>query len=77
MLQIKYIIHEDPQGGYWAEVPDIPGCVTEAETLEELEQMVRDAVEGCLFVYLERLRQQRPKKQQKKSPTGTWATVAL
>ena len=62
MLEITYIIHEDPRGGYWAEVPSIPGCVTEAETLEELEQMVRDAVEGCLTTYLERLRGNSPER---------------
>ena len=63
MLKITYIIHEDSRGGYWAEVPSIPGCVTEAETLEELERMVRDAVEGCLSVYLEKLRKDAPKRR--------------
>ena len=75
MLQIQYIIHSDPRGGYWAEVPDIPGCVTEADTLEELERMVRDAAEGCLFAYLEQMRQQAPKASA--TSQGTPATVVL
>ena len=76
MIQINYIIHPDPNGGYWAEVPDIPGCVTEADTLEELEKMVRDAAEGCLFAYLEQMRKKTtPPKEF--SSLDKRATVAL
>jgi len=44
------IIHkcEPPETGYWAEVPSLPGCVTQGETLEEVEAMVADAVRGWL-----------------------------
>jgi predicted RNase H-like HicB family nuclease len=31
---VKAIVHEAEEGGYWAEVPAIPGCATESETLE-------------------------------------------
>ena len=75
MLKIHYIIHRDPRGGYWAEVPDIPGCVTEAETIEELEKMVRDAAEGCLFAYLEQMKHHTP--QRDITSQGTPATVVL
>jgi Uncharacterized conserved protein len=37
-LKIKIIIHEAEEGGFWAEVPAIPGCATEGETFEELLQ---------------------------------------
>jgi predicted RNase H-like HicB family nuclease len=37
-LTIKIIIHEAEEGGFWAEVPAIPGCATEGETFEELLQ---------------------------------------
>ncbi|MFP4355964.1 MAG: MerR family transcriptional regulator [Phycisphaerae bacterium] len=37
-------IESDAEGGYTAEVPQLPGCITQAETLEELEEMVTDAV---------------------------------
>ena len=43
------IVHEAEEGGYWAEVPELPGCVTEAETLDELKVMLKDAIS----VYLE------------------------
>ena len=49
-MQFKVIVHDAEEGGYWAEVPAIPGCATEGDTLEELLKNVRDAIEGCLSV---------------------------
>ena len=49
-MKIKVIIHEAEEGGYWAEVPAIPGCATQGETFEELLQNLYEAVEGCLAV---------------------------
>ena len=49
-MKLKIIIHEEETGGYWAEVPAIPGCATQGETFEELLQNVHEAVEACLFV---------------------------
>ncbi|MEX2500598.1 MAG: type II toxin-antitoxin system HicB family antitoxin [Wenzhouxiangellaceae bacterium] len=49
-MKIKAIIHDAEEGGYWAEVPAIPGCVTQGETFEELLQNLYEAVEGCLAV---------------------------
>jgi hypothetical protein len=31
-MKIKVIVHEAEEGGYWAEVPAIPGCATQGET---------------------------------------------
>ncbi|OLE53681.1 MAG: HicB family protein [Acidobacteria bacterium 13_1_20CM_3_53_8] len=49
-MKIKVIIHEAEEGGYWAEVPSIPGCATQGETFEELLQNLYEAVEGCLSI---------------------------
>lgn len=49
-MKIKVIIHEAEEGGYWAEVPAIPGCATQGETFEELLKNIYEAVEGCLSV---------------------------
>jgi len=49
-MKIKVVIHEAEEGGYWAEVPAIPGCATEGETFEELLQNLYEAIEGCLSV---------------------------
>ena len=49
-MKLKVIVHEAEEGGYWAEVPSIPGCATQGETFEELLQNLYEAVEGCLSV---------------------------
>lgn len=49
-MKIKVIIHDAEEGGYWAEVPSIPGCATQGETFEELLQNLYEAIEGCLNV---------------------------
>jgi predicted RNase H-like HicB family nuclease len=52
-MKIKVVIHEAEEGGYWAEVPSIPGCATQGETLEELTQNLKEAIQGCLAVEIE------------------------
>jgi predicted RNase H-like HicB family nuclease len=47
-MKIQAIIHEAEEGGYWAEVPSLRGCVTQADTLEELTENLKEAVEGWL-----------------------------
>jgi len=49
-MKLKIIIHQAEEGGYWAEVPAIPGCVTQGEDMRELIENVYDAVEGCLSI---------------------------
>ncbi len=51
-MKIKVIVHEAEEGGYWAEVPAIPGCATEGDSFEELLENLYEAVEGCLSVDL-------------------------
>ncbi len=53
-MKIKVVIHEAEEGGYWAEVPSIPGCATQGETFEELLQNIYEAVEACLSVDVSR-----------------------
>ena len=49
-MKIKVVVHEAEEGGFWAEVPAIPGCATQGETFEELLHNLYEAVEGCLSV---------------------------
>ena len=53
-MKIKAIIHEAEEGGYWAEVPAIPGCATEGETMDELVANLHEAITGCLSVEIEK-----------------------
>lgn len=58
-MKLKVVIHEAEEGGYWAEVPAIPGCATQGETFEELLQNLYEAVEGCLSVDVTAVKKKR------------------
>jgi predicted RNase H-like HicB family nuclease len=48
-VTITALVHPEPEaGGYSAEVPALPGCYTQGETLEEVRANLREAVEGWL-----------------------------
>ena len=49
-MKLKAIVHSAEEGGYWAEVPSIPGCATQGESLDELLKNIHEAIEGCLSV---------------------------
>jgi predicted RNase H-like HicB family nuclease len=49
-MTLKAIIHKAEEGGFWAEVPSLPGCVTQAETLNDLKANLREAIELWLSV---------------------------
>lgn len=51
--QYTVVIHKAEEGGYWAEVPALPGCFTQGETLEEVLTCAREAIE----THLETLRE--------------------
>ena len=53
LMKIQAIVHKAEEGGFWAEVPSIPGCATQGETMEELRHYLREAIEGCLSVPVE------------------------
>lgn len=44
---LKVIVHKAEEGGYWANVPSIPSCVTQGETFDELLNNLHEAVKGC------------------------------
>ncbi|GAB4324003.1 MAG: hypothetical protein OHK0047_08200 [Leptolyngbyaceae cyanobacterium] len=52
-MKLKIIVHEAEEGGYWAEVPAIPGCATQGDSFEELLENLYEAIEGCLSVDIE------------------------
>lgn len=49
-MKLTVVIHQAEEGGYWAEVPAIPGCATQRDTSEYLLRNVYEAVEGCLSI---------------------------
>ena len=54
-MKLKIIMHEAEEGGYWGEVPAILGCASQGETVEELMKNLREAIEGCLSVDIEKV----------------------
>lgn len=54
-MKLAVIVHKAEEGGYWAEVPAIPGCATQGDTFEELLANLYQAVEGCLAVSLQEI----------------------
>ena len=48
--EFSVVIEKDSQGYYVASVPALPGCHTQARSLDELMERVREAVELCLEV---------------------------
>ena len=49
---LKAIIHDAEEGGFWAEVPALPGCLTQGDSIEEVTANLREAIDGWLAVDL-------------------------
>ena len=47
-MKFTVLIHDAEEGGFWAEVPALPGCVSQGDSLDELIANVKEAVEGYL-----------------------------
>jgi len=50
ILNYAVTVHAAEEGGFWAEVPALPGCFTQGETLDEVRKMAQEAIEGYLAV---------------------------
>ena len=48
-MKVTAEVHKAEEGGFWAEVPSLPGCRTQGDTMDELKSNLREAVE----LYLE------------------------
>ena len=49
-MRVTVIVHEADEGGYWAEVPALPGCASQGDTMDELLANLREAIAGWLAV---------------------------
>jgi predicted RNase H-like HicB family nuclease len=50
MSKFAVVIHVEPAGGFWGEVPALPGCYSQGETVDELLSNLREAISGVLEV---------------------------
>ena len=55
-MKLKILVHSAEEGGFWAEVPALPGCVSEGETLAETLSNIREAAQGWLAVAADRMK---------------------
>jgi predicted RNase H-like HicB family nuclease len=53
MSKFTVVIHEEPTGGFWGEVPALPGCYSQGESVNELLGNLREAISGVLEVMQE------------------------
>lgn len=44
-MEYTILIHKAEEGGFWAEVPALPGCFSQGETVEETITNTREAIE--------------------------------
>jgi predicted RNase H-like HicB family nuclease len=47
-MNVKIVVHEAEEGGFWAEVPALPGCVSQGETMDELLANMHEAIQAWL-----------------------------
>ena len=45
VLNYSVKVHPAEEGGFWAEVPVLPGCFTQGKTIEEITVMAKEAIE--------------------------------
>ncbi len=53
MNTFTVVIHEEPAGGFWGEVPALPGCYSQGDTVDELLINLREAISAVLEVLSE------------------------
>jgi predicted RNase H-like HicB family nuclease len=53
-MKYTVLVYEDKDdGGYWAKVAELPGCYTSGETVEEIEENVKEAIAAYLESIIE------------------------
>jgi len=73
MYEFDTIIVEDGTGGYVAFVPALPGCHTQGDTLQELMENVKEAIE----LYVETLSEEEKKELLRQRVVGIQKVKAL
>ncbi len=49
-MKLTAVLEPQPEGGYTAYIPALPGCVSEGETVAEAKKNTLDALRGYLLV---------------------------
>jgi len=62
-LKFTVILREEKEGGYSAQVVELPGCISQGENREEALANIREAIEGYVEAFPEELNQLKRKKE--------------
>ena len=65
-MTLKMIVHKDETGGFWAEDPSLQGCLSQADSIEDLKDNMREAIEGWLKVKEDKQQKNKIKPESKK-----------
>ena len=52
-MDYTILIHQAEEGGFWSEVPALPGCYSQGETIDETQRNTKEAIEAYLQVLKE------------------------
>jgi predicted RNase H-like HicB family nuclease len=52
-MRFTVLVHEDVDGGFWGECLELPGCISQGDTLDEMDFNIREAIELVLEVMIE------------------------
>ena len=49
-MDYTILVHQAEEGGFWSEVPALPGCYSQGETIDETLRNTKEAIEAYLLV---------------------------
>ncbi len=52
-MEYTILIHQAEEGGFWSEVPALPGCYSQGETIDETLYNTKEAIESYLIALKE------------------------
>ena len=53
MMHYTILIHKAEEGGFWSEVPALPGCLSQGETIDDTLERTKEAIESYLLALKE------------------------
>ncbi|MFA7235891.1 MAG: type II toxin-antitoxin system HicB family antitoxin [Phycisphaeraceae bacterium] len=78
------VIHKEPRSCYGVSVPDLPGCTSTGDTLDEAMAMAKEAILGHIEVMMEKgyaIPESRPIEEHRRNPdfadAALWAVVEI
>ena len=54
-MEYTILVHQAEEGGFWSEVPALPGCYSQGETIDEALHNAKEAIESYLMALKEDL----------------------